>query len=104
MTTPTELKQIRLNIGFPCNDEGVDDGTIEFVGSQYPDSDYNSAQRVFFSTIDILEFLKSQYAHTAYRARQRLGPDEEEAYGNQLYEAICDLLTLLAEENTTLSR
>ena len=31
MTTPDEIRQIRLNIGFACNDEGVDDGVIEFL-------------------------------------------------------------------------
>ena len=59
---------------------------------QYSDDQYNSAQRVHYVTIKILEYLKAQYAHKAMRVRQRLGPREEEAYGNQLYQSICDLL------------
>lgn len=88
----TDNGKVRLNIGDVTLPYLVDDDIINAYLAMYPAPTYSEGIRIYNATIGTLRYLKANFAQTAARMREREGGVEVEVYGNEKYDAICDLL------------
>lgn len=88
----TQIELVRLNIGDTTVPYDLTDAQIQYALDKYPVPPNTESYQVWAASIQCLVWLKSMYASEAYRQRERVGQVEKEAYGNERYQAICDLL------------
>lgn len=89
--TQSETDIVREFVGDVDSDgEIVTDSEINRILYKY--KDLEASQRIYKTVIETLIRMKSLYAQSAYRSRDRELNTEVEEYGNERYEAICNLL------------